>query len=209
MPAYQAPLQPPPPPAKSGLPGWAIALIVIFAVAPVVLGIFAALAIYGVRKYVTAAKTAEAKAVVGAISRDAVAAYEREPFEREGSPGRAPSLAHALCKSAIPVPAVVPAGKKYLPSTAEGADYQTGNEKVGWRCLKFSMTAPTYYQYRYTQGSGYELPALGAGPEGFEIVAHGDLDANGVKATFARIGQIRNNNSVVLATELYIENEFE
>ena len=106
-------------------------------------------------------KTAEAKNTVGAISRGAAAAYERElPIEEfeEGSEGPA----HRLCKSANPVPADgPPKGTKYQPNTADGEDFEKGDSTTGWRCLKFAMTQPHYYQYGYTEGSGYKSTKYG------------------------------------------------
>ena len=46
-----------------------------------IIGILAALAIYGVKKYLTNAKTGEAKNNLGRMGKDAVAAYERETME--------------------------------------------------------------------------------------------------------------------------------
>src|SRR5688572_31027622 len=43
-----------------------------------IIGILAVLAIYGVRKYIANAKTAEARNTVGKIQKDALAAFERE-----------------------------------------------------------------------------------------------------------------------------------
>src|ERR1700760_3819622 len=48
-----------------------------------IIGVLAALAIYGVRRYLATAKTSEAKNTIGAISRAAVAAYERETTPNE------------------------------------------------------------------------------------------------------------------------------
>ena len=43
-----------------------------------IIGILAALAVYGVRRYLVSAKTAEAKEMLGRIGKDATAAYQRE-----------------------------------------------------------------------------------------------------------------------------------
>src|SRR6185295_4557158 len=43
-----------------------------------IVGILAVLAVYGVRKYITNAKTAEARNSLGQISKDAATAYEKE-----------------------------------------------------------------------------------------------------------------------------------
>ncbi len=164
----------------------------------------AALAIAGVRRYMASAKTAEAKNVVGAISRAAVAAYERESLSAQGS------VSHRLCKSAPPVPAKVPANAKYAPSDT---DYGGGDDERGWRCLKFAMSSPQYYQYEYRQGGPYKGPARGGpdpGPGGFEISAEGDLDGNGKTSLFTRTGKVDpKTGSIRLSTELFVADEFE
>ena len=70
----------------------------------------AALAIYGVRRYLANSKTAEAKQNVGAIARGAAAAYEREVTIAEdvGEGSTSANASHQLCADpqvANPVPA--------------------------------------------------------------------------------------------------------
>jgi type IV pilus assembly protein PilA len=163
------------------------------------LGPLAALGIYGVRKYIAAAKTAEAKNGVNAISRAAVAAYERDTLVGD-------RVAHLLCASATPVPGVIPKGRRYQPSSARGTDFQTGDANGGWYCLRFEMSEPMSYQYRYERGAG--TGKSGATANGFEASARGDLDADGVSSLFARGGNVV-AGAVVMSTNLYIENEFE
>ena len=111
-----------------------------------IIGVLAALAIYGVRRYLASSKTSEAKNTIGAISRGAAGAYEREVSQSEtvteGSESTAAS--HSLCAGAVVVPATVPVGKKYQPNTTDGSDYESNNSTTGWRCLKFAMTQPHY-----------------------------------------------------------------
>ena len=206
-PAYphQAAYPPGPPmqtPQKKGFPVWAIILLVLgvlFAVILVTLGI------YGTRKHLAAAKTAEAKNTIGAISRDAQAAYEREQ-----EPDKT-GVEHRLCETANPVPASMASikGMKYQPSSAPGADFNAGSATTGWPCLKFTMMYPMYYRYQYHKGSGYLAPSAAPGPNGFEASAQGDLDANGTLSTFARTGTVGPSGTVVLATNVFIDNEFE
>jgi type IV pilus assembly protein PilA len=179
-----------------------------------IIGVLAALAVYGVRRYLASAKTTEAKNTVGAISRGAVAAYERETAASELVVEGANSTAasHALCTSAGAVPAAVPAGTKYQPNTAEGLDFETGTSTEGWKCLRFSLTQPIYYQYNYHAGAGYVAtnnPAI-PGATGFEAAAAGDLDADAMPGLFARTGQINAaTGQIIVSTQLYIENEYE
>jgi type IV pilus assembly protein PilA len=190
------PYQASPPPAKKGLSGCAIAAIVVVALGLLMLLIMVPLGIYGVRRYLAAAKTAEAKNSIGAISRGAVAAYERERMVGT-------RVAHRLCDSATPVPAKVPAGVKYQPSSS---DFASGSADAGWTCLRFALSEPIYYQYHYVKGAG--TGKSGGAANGFEASAVGDLNGDGVTSLFARAGVVR-NDTVVVSSEIYIENEFE
>jgi hypothetical protein len=167
------------------------------------IGVFAALGAYGVRRYLFSAKTAEAKNVLGAMTRAAVAAYERE------MPGPGPTgFTHSLCKSTHPVPSAVPRGVKYQSSSH---DWETGDDTTGWRCLKFMMSEPQRFRYTYTAGGPYKGPSRGGpdpGPNGFEVAAEGDLDGNGVTSLVTRTGVVR-QGSIVISTELFVDKEFE
>jgi type IV pilus assembly protein PilA len=164
-----------------------------------------------VRRFISSSKTAEAKYTVGAISRAAVSAYERDSTDDSGK------LVHALCDSTGlnapdhgPVPATLPQAMKYMPSSAPGADFETGTSRGGWRCLKFTVSSPIYYQYHYNKGGDYLDPSsFSLGPSAFEAAARGDIDGDGVPSLFTRTGKVDAGGSVVLSTALNIENEFE
>src|SRR6185437_11669085 len=122
-----------------------------------IIGILAALAIYGVRRYLATAKTSEAKNTIGAISRGAVAAYEREttPNELLQDGQTSAATVHAFCGSAGKVPtAGPPAAKKYQPNTQDNNDFNTGDNTNGWKCLKFQLNEAIYFAYRYDKGQG-------------------------------------------------------
>ncbi len=187
------------PPAKKSS-SWIIILLVVIVGAVLVLPVLSATAIYGVRRYLASAKTSEAKNTIGAIARGAKQAYERESAD--------PSAPHKLCRSAVTVPAAVPGGRKYQPRTSNGDDFNTGDESTGWKCLKFSITQPIYYQYGYQQGSGYTVGSPDPGPSGFEAVAHGDLDEDGQLSTFTLTGDVTGSEFHV-ASLAVIQNEFE
>lgn len=170
------------------------------------LGALAALSIYGVRRYIASAKSAEAKNTIGSISRGAVAAFEREAL----GPGGA--LVHALCKSATPVPAQVQRGGKYAPSSTPGQDFETGSATEGWRCLKFTMTSPFYYQYDYRSAPPFKGPSRGGpdpGPGGFEVSAEGDLDGDGKTSLFTRVGRLDPKTKMITLSDLFISDEHE
>jgi type IV pilus assembly protein PilA len=174
-----------------------------------IIGVLSALAIYGVSKYLASAKTSEAKEKVGAISRAAVAAFERENFENQLLPNAASSntTTHVFCETATPVPATAPAGKKYQPSTADGADFNSGTNLIGWKCLQFGVSQPIYYSYRYEKGAG-SVAGSGADGTAFEVSAIGNLNGDTNLSTFARGAALR-DGQVVLSTTLFILNETE
>jgi type IV pilus assembly protein PilA len=195
------PMHPQQPPEKKGMSTCLIVAIVLAVTAVPVVGVMAALGIYGFRRYLSAAKSAEAKNTVGAIARHALSAYERETLVA-GVPK------HQACASAPPVPAAIPKGLKYMPSSSPGRDFESGSATEGWRCLKFSMSTPFYYQYHYRYGAPWVAPSNAPPGDGFEAAAKGDLDGNGVTSTFSRTATV-SGGSVMLSTQLFIENEFE
>jgi type IV pilus assembly protein PilA len=140
-----------------------------------IIGILAALAIYGVKKYLTNAKTGEAKNNLGRLGKDAVSAYERESMAGTllAAAGTVDAV-HRLCMSVgtgEQVPASVPAGQKIQPNPDS---WRAGSISQGWRCLKFSINDPLYYQYNYTS----DATATTAGTA-FTATATGNLDADG------------------------------
>ena len=173
-----------------------------------IIGVLAALAIYGVRRYMASAKTSEAKNTIGAISRAAAAAFEREIAASEIVPlgGSSTGVNHDLCQSAAPVPNAVPAGNKYQPAETE---WGGATEQEGWRCLKFSMTQPIYYQYHYVRDANAGVPGAPAiNAPGFEAAALGDLDGDGVLSGFARGGNVV-AGQLTIATQVHIDSEYE
>jgi type IV pilus assembly protein PilA len=192
-----------------------------------IIGILAALAIYGVRRYLQSAKTAEAKNSLGAMGRGAIGAFEREetPPEALTEGTLSSQFTHDICGAAaatVPV-GTPPSGKKYQPSGIAGADYDNGDSVNGWKCLKFTMTNPQYYLYGYqgnrfgTGGSANTavlttvpaMPALPATSGAFRAYAHGDLDGDGVYSGFSMGGSVTPSRIAKLDTEMATRDEFE
>lgn len=150
-----------------------------------IVGLLAALAIYGVRKYMANAKTTEARNSLGAIVKGAQAAWNGDSLEATVLTIRTEttSVADRLCPDGPQVPTNVPAGEKYQSSVADW----TG----GWDCLKFQMDGPQYYAYRYTVD----------GTNGFTAFAFGDLDGDSTLSTFSMAGSVDRSvaGSVTLA----------
>ena len=146
-----------------------------------IVGVLAALAIYGVRKYIANAKTAEARNSIGQIAKDAAAAYAREGMSGQVlDQGATAALSNALCADADPVPGNLDSikGRKYQSSPA---DWNTGDQTTGWVCLKFSMTDPQYYQYGYTVEG-----------DTFTAAAVGNLDGDEQTSEFTLQGRVQN-----------------
>jgi type IV pilus assembly protein PilA len=149
-----------------------------------IIGVLAALAIYGVRKYLMNAKTAEAKEGIGRIAKDASSAYDREGMPGDTlALGATAAVNNRLCASASNmVPTTVPAGRKYQSTPSE---WNVGDFATGWKCLKFTMKDPQYYQYQY-----YASATTG-GSAVFSAIASGDLDGDSETSQFILGGAIR------------------
>jgi type IV pilus assembly protein PilA len=177
-----------------------------------IIGVLAALAIYGVRRYLASSKTSEAKNTVGAISRGASAAYEREVSTSEDVTEGMESMvaSHSLCIDAAPVPGFVPQGKKYQPNT-NGADYELTSTTTGWRCLKFAMTQPHYYQYHYVTNGNTGVGGLTGGCTAcYQAAAVGNLDGDMDTSAFGTRGIINTTTKKLKRdTQVEIINEFE
>lgn len=177
-----------------------------------IIGVLAALAIYGVRRYLASAKTAEAKDTVGAISRAAQAAFEREASKSEevteGSESTVAS--HALCGSAVAVPTTVPKGKKYQPKISASDDFGQGDALQGWKCLRFGITQPILFQYHYAKDGtvmGSSNPAK-CDANCFEAMAVGDLDGDDVRSQFSQTAKVA-NGELKKSSQLFIQDETE
>ncbi len=164
-----------------------------------IVGILAVLAIYGVRKYLANAKTAEATNSLGAISKDAAMAYENESMAGVILPqGGTAGLSRQLCLGAsksVPATATSIQGQKYQSTVAEWNVDGAGNS--GFACLKFTMDQPQYYMYSYvvTNSTGQ-----------FTGTANGDLNGDGILSTFAIVGSVNTNGALNVAPNLQITN---
>jgi type IV pilus assembly protein PilA len=152
-----------------------------------IVGILAVLAAYGVRKYLSNAKTAEARAYLGAIARGEAAAYERESTGATILTVRTSSTtSRRMCASAsatVPSAASAIQGRKYQSKPSEWNVDEGTN--AGFACLKFSMDQPQYYLYSYAlSGSGSN-----AG-DSFTAAAQGDLNGDGTLSLFQITGAI-------------------
>jgi len=149
-----------------------------------IIGVLAALAIYGVRKYLTNAKTAEARTALGRISKDTQSAWERESMPTGVlTLGESAANSRAFCGIGPAVPSAIDKiqNSKYQSSPA---DWKAG----AWGCLKFTMDGPQYFQYVYTS-SGSDSGST------FLAEAHADFNGNGALSTFSITGALDDSAS--------------
>jgi type IV pilus assembly protein PilA len=166
-----------------------------------IVGILASLAIYGVRKYIANAKTAEARNSLGQIGKDVQTSFEKETMAGTVlAAGASSSVVRSLCGAQLlPVPAAPSSiqGKKYQSNQANGVDWSAGAaSNVGFSCIKFSMSAPQYYMYSYTS-DGSQSPTAPATGTLFTATANGDLNGDLVLSTFQLVGTIVTGNLYV------------
>ena len=151
-----------------------------------IIGVLAVLAIYGVRKYIANAKTAEARNSLGQIGKDASTHYEQEGMAPAVLvPGSSTAVLRALCGTSNAVPLTV-ASVKGMKYQSLGGDWSAAaSPAIGWYCLKFELDVPQYYMYTYTATG-----TAGAATDSFTAQANGDLNGDAVISTFTLIGQI-------------------
>ncbi len=158
-----------------------------------IVGILAVLAVYGVRKYLANAKTAEARNSLGQISKDAVLAFEQEAMAATVlAQGASTGVLRDLCASAtatVPAAKTSIAGKKYQASSAAGVDWNKDTKALhtGFSCLKFAMDQPQYFMYDYKA-----VASTSASTGSFSATANGDLNGDGTLSTFGIIGKVTN-----------------
>ncbi len=160
-----------------------------------IIGILAALAIYGVKHYITNAKTAEARNSLGQMGKDAVSAYSREGMATTAMAlGASTAVSNRLClaSTAVPTALTAVAGRKYQSSPAQWKD-ATSDQYDGWNCVKFSMSDPQYYTYMYTETGDETKDGTLVG------TAQGDLDGDKKLSTFTIAGGIKSDTGKLVA----------
>ena len=156
------------------------------------MGILAVLALYGVRKYIANAKTAEARNSLGQLAKDQSAQFEKESMQSAVLPqGSVAANSRGLCATEpggnIPAVAQV-AGKKYQSSAADWNAGALTNPPSGFACLSFTMDAPQYYSYSFLSSG-----TTGASGDSFTGSANGDLNGDTILSTFSITGSINSN----------------
>lgn len=150
-----------------------------------IIGVLAALASYGVRRYLLNSKTAEARAAIGRLAKDAAASYQREVMNAALlPPGGTTPVLNNFCSSAtkaVPDEPEKVQGRKYQSSIDEWR-VDAKNRGVGFACLGFFMTEPQYFRYSYMANG------VGTNEQTFTAIAEGDLDGDGEFSQFILSG---------------------
>jgi len=162
-----------------------------------IIGVLAALAIYGVSQYLRHAKTAEATTNLAAIKTGALASFDREVQVTAGSG----TYDHRFCLPASTLPTAPPAAQRVTADFTTGS--ATNDVNNGWICLKFQVSGPVYYSYSYTSGGLQSTKDAK-----FTAVATGDLNGDGKTSTFTLNGGLDTNGNP-LVTPPTIVNEDE
>jgi len=124
------------------------------------------LGVYGVRKYITSAKIAEARAITRQISKDLVSSWARDEASTPTEAKRPKAPKKTKLVSFPAVPKEIPRGVKYQ---------STQDDWKPWSPIAFSIEAPQYFQY--------EVVAAKDG-QSASILARGDLNGDGKSSTF-------------------------
>ena len=182
---------------KTNLGFTLIELMIVVAI----IGVLAVLAIFGVSKYLRNAKTAEATNTLGAINQNAVSAYTRERQPAATAVGLAAGANNQACPNAAPIPAAIPANKKFTANP--NGDYNTD---PGWTCLQFSMNQPQYFQYQYSAGAAAAPNAaaavFGGDGTGWAVGAAADFIGDGSGNILFATGANIVNNVPITATAI-------
>ncbi len=163
-----------------------------------IVGVLAVLAVYGVRKYIANAKTAEAKNGLGQMGKDAVTAFEGERMAASVlAEAASTAILRNTCQNGTVI--YVPGGgapglaniqgKKYQSAKADWSNPTDVSSNTGFPCIKYEMTAPQYYSY------GYQAQAPGnTNGNTITCTANGDLNGDGANfSTFTQLGAITNS----------------
>ena len=140
-----------PPSKKSGTSSWVIVIAVVGVLALIVLPLLAAIAIYGVRRYIVQAKVAEGRVNSGVLARGIADCAAQE--------GELPETS-----SKVPLELEMVRAVKYQSSLDDWSDDT-------FRCARFRLTEPQYFQYQWVLKDDVDAGS---------VVAEADLDGDGV-----------------------------
>lgn len=155
-------------------------------------GSLTAVAVFGARRYLASAKTAEAKNTVGAIARALAAKVQADLEAERKKKGGKPSRVK-FPPSAPPTPPTVPSGIKVVPA-ADAWSQPT------WKAIGFRMDSPVYYSYEIEVSKDGKTAV---------VRARGDLDGDAEQSFFEIPLTITPEGELHVSTQMRVENELE
>jgi hypothetical protein len=173
----------PPQPPKAGLGRAIVVTLVTILGVLLLIGTLGVVAMVGLRKYLSGAKSSEVKNTLGQLTKDAIMGFERERFDPSAPPGTFTREPCASASSPVPRDTASIRGRKYQ-STPEEWNVDRARD-AGFACLKFEFTIPQYYQYRYE-----------ATPTSFLAGGRGDMNGDGRLSDFTITGEVRDGRLV-------------
>ena len=160
-----------------------------------IMGVLASIAIPAFIKYVKQSKTSEAGLNLKSMADGASAYYETDHFTTDGLPvseKQIPTPGGTFGdNSSAKVPAAIPKGTKHATSQTDWAGEP-------WNGMKFLISKPHYYRYRYVARN-----ASGGSADQFTSSGEGDLDSDGDTSRFNVRGQ-SNASGEVLLTPVFL-----
>jgi type IV pilus assembly protein PilA len=153
----------------------------------VILGVMAAIAIPVFIRYVRSSKTLEAKQNLAYLYRESTTYFTAAP-EKAGQGMGALDIRAQFPDTQALTPAAPGRGSK-----TSGGDWTTPT----WLTLKFAISDPHYYAYRY------ESNGIQGTSAGFSAQAWGDLDGDGASSFFERQGLANESLEVVGSKGIY------
>lgn len=114
-----------------------VGALVVLAIAGV--GVFAAIGMYGARRYINTAKEAEGRTSAQVLALGIVRCAEQETLEGKSEllPDTAPAVPGSLSDVS---------GRKYMSSTTDWS-------APAYTCATFAMSTPQYFQYQWVKES--------------------------------------------------------
>ena len=176
--------------SRQDSPGFTLVELIIVVV---IIGILSIVAVPAFNRYVKRARTTEAAGHLSKMWSGSVAYFEADHTDAKGAP----------------LPKRFPASVNNVPGPDCGC--QSGGKCPGggaewqhpsWVELSFSIQDPFLYKPRFTSaGTGAAAT--------FTAEAYGDLDCNGIEASFKRLGAIDANGDVSGSKTPIVTNELE
>ncbi len=157
-----------------------------------IVAVLAVLAVVGVRRYLSNAKSSEARFALGLIGKGAAQALEREATSTVViAPTESAIVSRRLCLSAterVPSAMASVSGRRFQPDNTNGVGFHKDDFAVhtGFACVRFEMVSPQAYQYDYVSDSTDTTQGTS-----IAAIAIGNINGDAVYSTFRLVGAVQ------------------